>query len=461
VSQVERPILQDTSPGTRRRHDSVVRIGGGQGAFGESPELLRSSFEAGVDYVVCDSLAETTCGMFALVQQRDESLGWAPDLLARLDVALPYVSAQGTRLITNAGGCNPIAAHQRAVAHARAAGCAGLRIAVVHHDPPPRPEPAAAGTLASIVYAGADGIVRALADGADVVITGRVADAALFLAPLIHEFGWSWDDWDRLAAGTTVGHLLECSGQVVGGNYSGDWWNFLDYPTLGSPIAEVDADGRATITKPAGTSGRVSFDTVREQLLYEVHDPRCYVTPDVVVDLASVTLDDDGHDRVRVSGARGAPRPAELKALRYGIAGYTAEVVLTFAWPDAEAKCRHVLRSLRDLAEREGIAVQEWHEELFGLGGFGGPTLDPSDRPGDPPEVTARLAWRTATADDAAAVQALVPRIVLFSPAGLQGIGRRGRERAGPAPLLRVEPFLVDRAVVEESAHVLVEEVSA
>ncbi len=438
-----------------------MRLGGAQGAFGESPDVLRSSLAAGVDYVVCDSLAETTCGMFAVDQQRDESLGWAPDLLARLDVALPFLAPRGTRLITNAGGFNPIAAHQRAVAHARAAGCTGLRIAVVHHDPPVDARPVTARTLGSIVYTGAAGIVRALDDGADIVITGRVADAALFLAPLVHEFGWSWDDWDRLAAGVTVGHLLECSGQVVGGNYSGDWWNFLDFRTLGSPIAEVDADGGAAITKPAGTSGRVSFDTVREQLLYEVHDPRAYVTPDVVVDLTGVRLDDLGDDHVRVTGACGAPRPTELKALNYSVAGFTAEAVLTFAWPDAEAKCRHVLRSLRETAAHESIAVQEWHEEYFGVGGFGGSTLDADDRPVDPPEVTARLAWRTETAADAAAVQALVPRIVLFSPAGLQGIGRRGRDRAAPAPLLRLDPFLVDRGPVEESVRVVVEEVSA
>jgi hypothetical protein len=457
VAQVSRPTIQDNDRGTE-----TVRIAGGQGAFGESAEVLRWALATDPDYVVCDSLAETTCGMFALDQQRDESLGWAPDLLTRLEVALPVLAtaAPHPRLITNAGGFNPIAAHQRAVAHARAAGCTGLRIAVVHHDPPDDPSPAPATSLASIVYAGAAGIVRALDDGADVVITGRVADAALFLAPLVHEFGWAWDDWDRLAAGVTVGHLLECSGQVVGGNYSGDWWHFLDYRRLGAPIAEVACDGSATITKAEGTSGRVSFDTVREQLLYEVHDPRAYVTPDVVVDFTTVQLDDGGDDRVRVHGARGAPRPAELKALRYDIVGYTAEAVLTFAWPDAEAKCRHVLRSLRELAEHEGIPVLEWHEEYFGLGGFGGPTLDLDDRPVDPPEVSARLAWRTECAEDAAAVQALVPRIVLFSPAGLQGIGRRGRERAVPAPLLRLDPFLVDRATVEASTRVLVEEMS-
>src|SRR5262249_8653555 len=159
----------------------------------------------------------------------------------------------------------------------------------------------------------------------------------------------------RIAAGTTVGHLLECSGQAVGGNYSGDWWNLLDYRRIGMPIAEVDDDGSATITKPDGSSGRISFDTVREPLLYEVHDPSAYSTPDVVVDLSAARLHDLGDDRVRVDGVRGASRPHDLKALRYSIGGYTAEVTLSFAWPDAEAKCRHVVRALRELATAEAI----------------------------------------------------------------------------------------------------------
>ena len=436
----------------------MVLLGSGQGAFGESPDLLRSSFEAGVDYVVCDSLAETTCGMFVLDQQADESHGWAPDLLPRLDIALPYVASSSTKLITNAGGVNALAAHQRAVAHARSSGFAGLRIGVVHHDPPPAPGPHGTGTLATVAYAGAAGIVQALDDDADIVITGRVADAALFLAPLVHEYGWDWNDWDRLAAGATVGHLLECSGQAVGGNYSGDWWNLLDYRTIGLPIAAVDADGTSTITKPRGSSGRVSFDTVREQLLYEVHDPAAYVTPDVVVDLASTRLHDLGDDRVAVSGVRGTPRPRHLKAVRYTIGGFTAEATLTFAWPDAEAKCRYAVRSLRETAVDEGIEVLDWLEEYFGIGGFGGPTVGTDDRPEDPPEVTARLAWRTATPEQAAAVEHLVPRIALFSPAGLQGIGRRTRARTGPSPLLRIDPYLVDRELVERSERVLVEE---
>jgi hypothetical protein len=435
---------------------STIRIGAGQGAFGESAELMRPGFEAGVDYLVCDSLAETTCGFFALDRRRDESLGYAPDLGARLDIALPYVAERGTTLITNAGGFNPVAAHQHAVAIARASGHRGLRIGLVLFDRPVAPDRGSA--FAEQVYLGAAGVVRALQDGADVVITGRVADAALFLAPLVHEHGWAWDDWDELAAGTVVGHLLECSGQAMGGNYSGDWWNSLDFTRIGLPIAEVDADGTAVITKPEGTAGRVSFDTVREQLLYEVHDPAAYVSPDVVADFTAVHLDEIAADRVRVSGTRGRPRPQTLKGLTFTAGGYAGEVVLTYSWPDAEAKCRHVLSSLRALAASREIPVREWHEEYFGVDGFGGPTVERCDDRGEAPEITARLAWRTDTAEDAAAVQRLVGMIALSGPAGLQGIGRRTRGAAGPAELLRIAPFFVDRDQIEPHVRVHVEE---
>jgi hypothetical protein len=429
------------SPGER-----VLRIASGQGALAESPDLLVPAFEAAPDYVVCDSLAEATTSLLALDRERDERAGFAPDLAARLALALPYVAAQGTRLITNAGGVNPVAAHQLAVAAAREAGLRGLEIGLVlaELERPP-------GLLGREVYLGAEGIVAALADGADVVVTGRVADAALFLAPAVHELGWSWSDWDRLAAGAVVGHLLECSNQVAGGNYSGDWWDTVDLARVGMPMAEVAADGSAVITKTPGSGGRVSFDTVREQLLYEVHDPSAYVTPDVVVDMTTVELDEVGPDRVRVRGATGRPRPGTLKGLTFAHAGWAGEVALTYAWPDAEAKARHALRSLRALAEGRGLPVQEWWEEYFGVNGFGGPTVPADDC--EPPEVTGRLAWRTADAASAADVLRLVGVLALSGPPGLQGIGRT-RKGHPVSELVGLSTFFVDRDDVRAHVHV-------
>ena len=434
-----------------------IRVGSGQGAMAESPELMRSGLEASVDYLVCDSLAEATCSFLALDRQRDEALGFAADLGARLALALPYVAERGTTLITNAGGLNPIAAHQLALAAARASGFRGLRIGLVFADLPPDVSGlGGSGVLGEEVYLGAAGVVEALAAGADVVITGRVADAALFLAPAVFEHGWAWDDWDRLAAGTVVGHLLECSAQATGGNYSGDWWNVVDPARVGLPIAEVHADGTAVVTKPEGSAGRVSFDTVREQLLYEVHDPAAYLSPDVIADFTSVQLEAVGLDRVAVSGTKGAPRPNRLKGLVFRRAGWAGEVALTYAWPDAAAKGRHVLRSLRAMAAEREIPVLEWWEEQFGVAGFGGSTVD--DPPDDPPEVTSRLAWRCADAAAAGAVLKLVGRVALSGPPGLNGIGRRTGGSRPVSELVELEAFFVDRARVEPRVRVQVEE---
>ncbi len=183
-------------------------------------------------------------------------------------------------------------------------------------------------------------------------MTGRVADASLFLAPLVHEHKWAWDDWDRLAAGVVIGHLLECSGQVAGGNYSGPWWTNPDPLRIAFPIGECEADGSAVITKPPQSGGMVTFDTVREQLLYEVHDPAAYLNPDVTADFTSLTLTDLGPDRVRVSGTRGRPAPPTYKGLVCTPAGWAGEATFAYPWPDAEAKARAAVRWVKQRADR-------------------------------------------------------------------------------------------------------------
>ncbi|HUS62531.1 MAG TPA: acyclic terpene utilization AtuA family protein, partial [Acidimicrobiales bacterium] len=278
----------------------TVRLGGGQGFYGDGHEPVADLLDAGIDYLVCEALAELTLAILQKDRQRDESLGYARDLPLYVAAAMPLILEGRTKLITNAGGINPIAAQRAVVEGARSFGVSGVKVATVIGDDVRGlagdlglPD----GALFANAYLGARPIVEALEQGADIVITGRVADASLFLAPLIHEHGWAWDDWNRLASGIVVGHLLECSGQVTGGNYSGAWWENPDPLRIGFPIAEVEADGAAVITKPEGTGGMVTFDTVREQLLYEVHDPNAYLTPDVTADFTSVRLDDHGGDR--------------------------------------------------------------------------------------------------------------------------------------------------------------------
>jgi hypothetical protein len=443
--------------------ERVVRLGGGQGYYGDGYAGLGPLLDAGVDYLVCEALAELTLAILAKDRQRDESLGWTRDLPLYVGAALPHLLDGRTRFITNAGGINPIAAGRAVVDGLREQGARGLKVATVvgddlrHHTG----ELELPGdTVFASVYLGARPIVEALAAGADIVITGRVADASLFLAPLVHEFGWAADDWDRLAAGVTVGHLLECSAQVTGGNYSGDWWTHGDFTRPGFPIAECSADGTAVITKPDGTDGRVTFDTVREQLLYEVHDPAAYLNPDVTADFTSVRLDDTGGDRVRVHGVRGRPAPATYKGLVCTPAGYTGEAKVAYGWPDAEAKARAALQFLRRRADQLGLAVHEWHEEYFGVNAFGGPTVDLAahDAEGrEPDEVLGRLVWRCDTRAEAARLGREVGLLGLGGPPMVSTFGR-GRD-SGPTQLLALEARAVDRALVDPGVRVSVQEV--
>lgn len=432
----------------------AIRIGGGEGFYGDGKGPVRAVLDAGVDYLVCEALAELTLAILQKDRQRDESLGWARDLPAYVGLALPHLADGRTKLITNAGGINPVAAGRAVVSTLREAGATGLRVAtVVGDDVRPRAADLGLpdGALFANAYLGARPVVDALRQGADVVVAGRVADASLFLAPLVFEHGWAWDDWDRLAAGVVVGHLLECSGQVCGGNYSGRWWEAFDPLRIPFPIAEVGADGTATITKPPDTGGLVTFDTVREQLLYEVHDPARYLNPDVTADFTSVQVRDLGDDRVQIGGVRGSPPPATYKGLVCTPAGWADEARFTYPWPDAEAKARAALAYVRARADAAGIAVDEWCEEYFGAGAFGGPTVPPVE---EPPEVIGRLAWRTADRDACAAV-ARASDAGLLGLSGPPQIAGDGRRRAGgPTQLLDVQPFAVPRDVVDGQVRV-------
>jgi hypothetical protein len=433
----------------------TVRIGGGQGFFGDTTEPV-AALAAECDYIIMDGLAELTLAILQKDRQRTETAGYVRDLVPHVRALLPAIVERGVRVVTNAGGLNPIAAG-RAVRDLAAELGASVRIATIVGDDITNLLPALGydgpdDIRFANVYTGAAALVEALDAGADIVIAGRVADSALALAPLVHEFGWAWDDWDRLAAGTMVGHLLECTGQATGGNLSWRWW---DSPTpwrLPFPIAEVHADGSMILGKVSGSGGMVSYETVREQLLYEIHDPGSYIVPDVVADLTHVRLEPAGPDRVRMSGVCGHPAPSEYKALVCTPGGWTGDISIGLGWPDAPAKARAMATIVRHRADDAGIPVAEWWQEVWGHD-----ALLPGAAPGgEPSEVVLRLAWRCDTREAAAAVGRLVPPLYTSGP--IPGMTTASRAfRFDASELLQTTTLLVDRKVIDPRITVTVE----
>lgn len=306
-----------------------------------------------LDWLILECLGERTLAFAHRDRRADPNRGFDPLLERRMRALLPLCAAHGVRFLSNMGAANPRAAAQATVRIARELGLLGLRVAVLLGDEvtealaPDTPlweggRLADRGPpLAANAYLGCAELLAALATGAEVVLTGRVADPSLFLAPMIARFGWRLDDWDRLAAGTLIGHLLECGMQVTGGYFADPGKKEVpDLARCGFPYAEVAPDGTAVITKTPGSGGRVDARTVKEQLFYEVHDPARYVTPDVVADFTRVQITEIGPDRVQISGARGYPRPPQLKVTIGFDGGYLAEAEISYAGPNAAARAR-------------------------------------------------------------------------------------------------------------------------
>lgn len=450
----------------------TVRIGGGLGFYGDTFLPALDMIQKGaVDYVCFEDLAELTLAILEKDRERDPAAGYTKDLVPMLRACLKPAQEHGVRLITNAGGLHPRAAAQAAEAVARELGVP-IRIAVVEGDAlldrldaflpfahmetgEALPEAVRARALFANVYLGAAPIVAALDRGADLVITGRVADPSLFVAPLVHRFGWSFGDLDRLARGTVVGHLLECSSQVTGGNHGGRWWEIEGLDRIGFPIAEVREDGDIVITKTPDSGGRVSFDTVREQLLYEIHDPSAYLTPDVVLDLSGVRLEEVGPDRVRVDGVRGHPRPARYKALLGYQDGYMGQALIGYSWPDALKKAEATAEILRRQVARMRLPVEEIRVEYLGFNSLHGPLADPRGAE-DLNEVYLRFAVRTPDRRAAEQISRLLVPLALGGPPTAGGIIGFDRSRQ----LLGLWPSLVERGPVDEAVTVDVREVA-
>jgi len=429
-------------------------MGAGAGYAGDRiPPAVELAEKAALDYLVFECLAERTIALAQLQRSQDARLGFDGLLAARMRAVLPACVAQGVKIISNMGAANPLAAGQEVVRVAREMGIQKLAVAVVLGDdvlqridetnqknlPLMESDKSLASLGRSIIsanaYIGVEGIVNALAQGADVVITGRVADPALFLAPLIHEFGWAMDDWDLLGKGTLVGHLLECAGQVTGGYFADPGYRDVpDLARLGFPLAEVSSDGSAVITKVAGSGGCVTVATCASQLLYEIENPAAYLQPDVVADFSSVTLTQIGPDRVQVGGATGKQRPDKLKVTVGHRDGFIGEGQISYAGLGAQARG---LLALDVLKERlVGTKALDSRFELIGLNAIHGDKLANLAMGHTPYEVRARTAMRVATRAEAELVAHEVEALYLNGPASGGGVTQSVREVIAAASVL-------------------------
>jgi hypothetical protein len=388
----------------------VVRIASGQGFWGDWLEAPVRQVEAGpIDYLVMDYLAEVTMSILQKQRNRDPSRGYARDFVPLMGRILPLCIERGIKVIANAGGVNPLACAESVRQLARRVGLEGrARIGVITGDDlmdrlddlleqgielrnmeNGEPLESVREQIQSAnAYIGAEPMIEALRQGADVVLAGRTTDTALTYAPMMFEHSWAADNWDRLAAGVVAGHINECGAQATGGNTGVDWQS-IDYADIGYPIIESAADGSFIVTKHQALAGRVSVPTVTEQLLYEMGDPAEYITPDCVADFRTIQLEQVGEDRVRVFGVKGSPCTDMLKVSISYHAGYKATGRMVYSWPDALEKARAADRTIRRRLDRLGLRFDETYSEFLGAGACHGPLAAPI--PSDLPEVELRI----------------------------------------------------------------------
>jgi hypothetical protein len=414
-----------------------VRIGCGAGFSSDRLEPAVDLAQRGaLDYLVFECLGERTMAFGHRDRMLDGSKGYNPHIAQRMRAVLTACRRNGTVVVTNMGAANPLAAAQLTVGIARELGLAGIKVACIEGDDvtrqigPNTPLHDRTGTVREVglpvvganAYLGADALLPALKAGADVIIAGRIADPSLFLAPLAHSFGWTPDDWQSLGCGTVVGHLLECGMHVTGGYFADP--GFKDVPNLvdcGFPIAEVGIDGSFTVTKLPDTGGCVTTATVKEQLLYEVHDPSSYLTPDVVADFSKVTVEQVEPDRVRVNGASGGRRPEKLKVTVGFDGGFLAEAGISYAGPNAQARARLAGEIVWQRLSRNNALQGDLRVDMVGVNSLHGTA---HELPTDCEDVRLRVALRSRRRDDIDLMMWEVEALLCCGPAG--GGGYRG-----------------------------------
>jgi hypothetical protein len=442
---------------------AVVRIGCGAGFSGDRIEPAVELARGGaLDYLVFECLAERTIALAQKSKLQNASLGYDPLLVERMTAVLPTCVANGVRIVSNMGAANPLAACRRTAEVARSLGLSGLTIAAVEGDDvtallqgpdmelggaSPGRHPSA-NVISANAYLGCGPIREALRLGADIVLTGRVADPSLFVGPLLHEFDWAEDDWLRLGQATLIGHLLECAGQLSGGYFADPGLKDVEgLARLGFPLAEVSADGSAIVTKLPGSGGLVSVATCKEQLLYEVQDPAAYVTPDVIADFSQVTFEQVAADRVRIRGAGGRARPEALKVSIGYQDGFIGEGQMSYAGSGAVERARLALQIVEERLRLTGVPLRESRYDLIGVNSV---CPDPHGAL-PPPEVRIRVAGRTGTLEDALRIGREVESLYTNGPAGGGGATYSAREVVAIAstlvPRTRVVPTIITEAV--------------
>lgn len=435
-----------------------ILIASGQGFWGDLVDApVRQASEGRIDYLVMDYLAEVTMSILQKQKLKNPAFGYAMDIPPLMEKLLPLMKERGFKVITNGGGVNPEACREAIKETAKKLGIKGLKIGVVLGDNildnmdtllEKNPdfknmetgEPVKSyrdRILSANVYLGAKPVVDCLKEGADIVITGRVTDTGLTLAPMIYEFGWDMKNFDLMASGTIAGHILECGGQASGGNFLGDWKNLPDMARIGFPIAEAYPDGSFVITKHENTGGLVSIDTLSEQLVYEIGNPKEYITPDCIADFTTVQLSDDGINRVKVSGIKGMPATEFYKVSISYSDGYSASGSLTYCWPDALEKAGTADKILRERLKNLNLNFKEIKTEFQGYNACHGPLAEKME---DVNEVILRVAVR---ADEKYPVERFgmeIAPLILTGPPGVTGFAG-GRPK--PSEVVAYLPALI------------------
>jgi len=434
----------------------TIRIGSGAGYSGDRIEPAIELAEKGdIQYLVFECLGERTVALAQQARMKNPDLGYDPLLEERMRAVLPLCASKGIKIVTNMGAAHPEAAARKTAEIARSLGLSRLRIAAIVGDDVlgackagDFPIMEFDGTIKQLgnrllsanAYLGAGPMAEALSAGADVVITGRASDPALFLAPMIHAFGWAMDDWNLLGKGTVAGHLLECAGQITGGYFADPGFKDIpDLARLGFPIGEVGEDGSLVVTKVAGSGGAVTAQTCKEQLLYEVHDPARYLQPDVVADFSHVTVEEIAPDRVRISGGQGTKRTDTLKVSVGYLDSFIGEGQISYAGPGALARGRLALEIVRERLKLTGVAASELRFDLIGVDSLHGPQVsahEVSAEANEPYEVRVRVTGRTESLREAVRIGNEVETLYTNGPAGGGGAWKSARDVVAVASVL-------------------------